>query len=82
MIIAGPGVQPSNFFSNVGWVSVKVLEANWNGSRNASVRLQKSYRFDQKLLAVNSLSDTGNVFEGAFSTATLIEQPIQVVFDG
>lgn len=56
-----------------GWVSVKVIDSRFRGSKNSYVSVEKSYAYDEKLLPIADLSETTDVIEGAFTAPKLLE---------
>ncbi len=57
----------------VRWGVVTVIDSQFHGSKDTYVQIQKSYMYDGDLRAHPSLSEEGDVIEGAFAAPVLLE---------
>lgn len=60
-------------FEIVGWVSLKVVDSRFHGSKNTYVEVQKAYTYDENLRPVSDLSNTSDVIEGAYTSSILVQ---------
>lgn len=60
-------------FHVTGWVSVTMVDADFNGANNSKVEVQKSYLYDEHLRPATDLASPGEVIEGAYTAPILIQ---------
>lgn len=63
----------SLMYEVVGWTAIEVVNSGWNGSRNSSIEVRKSYTYDRHLLPVKDLRNTTDVIEGAYTSPVLVQ---------
>lgn len=60
-------------FKITQWGVVKVVDSNFQGSKNSYIKVQKAYIYESKLRPHGSLSVYQDVVSGAYTSPTLIE---------
>ena len=60
-------------FDIVGWGVVQVVNSSWNGSKNSSITVRKSYLYDGDLRPHPDLSEVDNLIKNAFTSPVLVD---------